>query len=188
MPNTNSNLDEILATMKAIEDGTFSSKPKVQEYDGEVTVTNIERHTSNTSGKKSIQLELTTPEGAKFKTWMTLSEKFIKGTIGTLGVMVQKAGGDIKTIENANEIENDNERAIVYMQNLQRKIEKGAKIVVWAVRKKQKDSDFFNCKITFSKPGGSVTLEELAGEENTKKNLKIDEVENLSEDDFAATV
>lgn len=146
------NLDELLKNINDIQNGTFSTRPKVEEYEGPVTVIGAEKHISKTSGKMSIQLSLQTPEGAEFRTWLTLSEKnnIIKKTVVQLGALLQKAGADIKTVEaaNADNIDGDKDRCIVYAQNLSNKIDKGAKVNIFASRKKT-DNGQYSVNIAF---------------------------------------
>ena len=159
-------IEDIIKDMEAIEKGQFSTKPKVTEYEGKVNVIAANKHISKNTGKQSIEIELQTPNTATFKTWLSLSDKVINRTIAQLGLMLQKAGADIKTIETANKdsIEDEKDRAVVYAQNLSRKIDKGAKIEIWATRKKVPDSDFYNVNLSFVEPAKNISEEDFFAE------------------------
>lgn len=146
--------DEILKNINDMQNGVFSTNPKVQEYEGAVKVLSAQKHTSNNTGKKSIEVQLETPEGATFKTWLSLSDKCIKRTVAQLGTMLALIGADLATIEKANDdsIENDTDRANIYAQQLSNKIEKGAQCNIFAKRTKAEGSDYYNVQISFKKP------------------------------------
>lgn len=147
------NLDELLKNINDMQNGEFTSRPKVEEYEGPVNVIAAEKHISKSSGKSSIQLTLQTPNGAEFRTWLTLSEKnnIIKRTVVQLGALLQKSGADIKTIESANadNIDTDKDRCVVYAQNLSNRIDKGAKVSIFASRKKSGADGQYNVSISF---------------------------------------
>lgn len=145
--------EEIMKSIADIQNGTFSSKPKVEEYDGPVKVVSATKHISKNTGKKSIELQLETPEGAQFKTWLSLSDKCLKRTVAQIGAMLAIIGADLATIEKANAdmIEGDADRANIYAQQLSNKIDKGSVCNIFAKRTKAEGSDYYNVQITFKR-------------------------------------
>lgn len=156
-------LDEILKACDAIKNNNFGMRPKIEEYDGPVKVVNAQKHTSVNTGKKSIELQLATPEGASFKTWLPLTDKTVLRTVAMLGAMLAIVGSDIQTIEKSrsDEIESDIDRANVYSQVLANKLEKGADCSIFAKRTKSENSDFFNVNLSFKAPEIPVSSDDF---------------------------